>query len=106
MKDDFVLKFIFHLSYFIFATKVTPPKLCGDCGTQMDVNPGLFALPGLDPITNPDGTQGLNFNFSRGLPVTVYVCPSCGRFKFMSAILLNNIEGQQRETPARADKFE
>ena len=85
---------------------MTPPKLCGDCGTQMDVNPDLFALPGLDTVANPDGSAGLSFNLSRALPVTVYVCPSCGRFKFMSAILLNNIEGQQREIPARADKFE
>jgi hypothetical protein len=72
----------------------------------MDVNPDLFALLGLDSISNPDGSRGLNFNLSRALPVTVYVCPNCGRFKFMSAILLNNIEGLQREIPARADKFE
>jgi hypothetical protein len=72
----------------------------------MDVNPDLFALPGLDSTSNPDGSRGLNFNLSRALPVTVYVCPSCGRFKFMSAILLNNIEGHQRELPARPDKFE
>jgi hypothetical protein len=72
----------------------------------MDVNPDLFALPGLDPVANPDGSTGLSFNLSRALPVTAYVCPNCGRFKFMSAIVLNNIAGQQRETLARADKFE
>jgi hypothetical protein len=72
----------------------------------MEVNPDLYALAGLDSISNPDGTRGLNFNLSRALPVTVYVCANCGRFKFMSAILLNNIEGQQREIPVRADKFE
>ncbi len=72
----------------------------------MEVNPDLFALPGLDPVVNADGTSTLQFNFGRAVPVTAYVCPSCGRFKFMSAIVLNNIEGQQREIPARADKFE
>ena len=66
---------------------MTPPKLCGDCGTQMDVNPDLFALPGLDATAS-----GLQFNTGRALPVTVYICPNCGRFKFMSAIFLNNIE--------------
>ncbi len=74
---------------------MTPPKLCGDCGTQMDVNPDLFALPGLDPTAT-----GLAFNFARALPVTVYICPNCGRFKFMSAIFLNNIEAPG--TPALA----
>ncbi len=59
----------------------------------MDVNPDLYALPALDTISNPDGGTGLNFNFTRALPVTVYICPSCGRFKFMSALLLNNIAG-------------
>ena len=53
----------------------------------MEVNPDLFALPGLDATPN-----GLVFNTSRALPVTVYICPKCGRFKFMSAIMLNNIE--------------
>ncbi len=72
---------------------MTPPKLCGDCGTQMEVNADLFALPSLDPISNPGGGTTLNFNFSRALPVTVYICPNCGRFKFMSAIFLNTIEG-------------
>ena len=85
---------------------MAPAKLCGDCGTQMDLNPDLFALVGLDPAVNPDGSSGLSFNLTRALPVTAYVCPNCGRFKFMSAILLNNIEGQQREIPERADKFE
>ena len=66
---------------------MTPPKLCGDCGTQMDVNPDLFALPGLDPTP-----AGLGFNFGRALPVTVYICPNCGRFKFLSAIFLKNLE--------------
>ena len=66
---------------------MTPPKLCGDCGTQMEVNPDLFALPGLDATP-----KGLVFNTNRALPVTVYICPNCGRFKFMSAIFLNNIE--------------
>ena len=37
---------------------MTPPKLCGDCGAQTEVNPDLFALPGLDGalrITVGDG---------------------------------------------------
>jgi hypothetical protein len=72
----------------------------------MEVNSDLFALPGLDSVANANGTSGLQFNFSRALPVTVYICPNCGRFKFMSAIALNAIEGQQREEAARADKFE
>ncbi len=53
----------------------------------MDVNPDLFALPGMDATPT-----GLQFNLGRALPVTVYICPNCGRFKFMSAIFLNNIE--------------
>jgi hypothetical protein len=53
----------------------------------MEVNPDLFAMPGLDATPN-----GLVFNTNRALPVTVYICPNCGRFKFMSAIFLNNIE--------------
>jgi hypothetical protein len=53
----------------------------------MEVNPDLFALPGLDATP-----QGLQFNLTRALPVTVYICPKCGRFKFMSAILLKNVE--------------
>ncbi|HEX5316820.1 MAG TPA: hypothetical protein VFX22_09230 [Candidatus Kapabacteria bacterium] len=75
--------------------EMTPPKLCGDCGTQMDVNPDLFALPGLDPTPN-----GLTFNFTRALPATVYICPNCGRFKFISAIFLNNIEPASEPQPA------
>jgi hypothetical protein len=72
---------------------MTPPKLCGDCGTQMEVNPDLFALPGIDPTVSADGQPaGLQFNFTRALPVTVYICPSCGRFKFMSALMLGNVE--------------
>jgi len=61
----------------------------------MDVNPDLFALPGLDPTAN-----GLAFNFTRALPVTIYICPNCGRFKFMSAIFLNNIEAPATPAPA------
>jgi hypothetical protein len=80
---------------------MTPPKLCGDCGTQMEVNPDLFALPGLDATPN-----GLVFNTSRALPVTVYICPKCGRFKFMSAIMLNNVEevAPKQEMPQAAPK--
>jgi len=61
----------------------------------MEVNPDLFALPGLDPSPN-----GLAFNFTRALPVTVYICPNCGRFKFLSAIFLNNIESVPPPQPA------
>jgi len=61
----------------------------------MEVNADLFALPGIDPTPN-----GLAFNFTRALPVTVYICPSCGRFKFMSAIFLNNIEPVASPQPA------
>ena len=72
---------------------MTPPKLCGDCGTQMEVNPDLFALPGIDPMVSADGQPaGLQFNLTRALPVTVCICPSCGRFKFMSALMLGNVE--------------
>ena len=56
----------------------------------MEVNPDLFALPGMD-VTS----AGLSFNLGRALPVTVYVCPNCGRFKFMSAIFLGNIESPE-----------
>ena len=66
---------------------MTPPKVCGDCGTQMEANPDLFAIPAID-----ETPTGLQFNFSRALPVTAYVCPNCGRFKFMSAIHLKNVE--------------
>ena len=61
----------------------------------MEVNPDLFAMPGLDATPT-----GLVFNTARALPVTVYICPNCGRFKFMSAIFLNNIE-QVAEAPAQ-----
>ncbi len=62
----------------------------------MEVNPDLFALPGLDPTPT-----GLGFNFSRALPVTVYICPNCGRFKFISAIFLNNVEASRPEQPVK-----
>jgi hypothetical protein len=72
---------------------MTPPKMCGDCGTQMEVNPDLYAIPSIDHTLNAEGQPtGLQFNFSRALPVTAYVCPNCGRFKFMSAIFLKNVE--------------
>ena len=58
----------------------------------MEVNPDLFALPGLDVTMNADGSSGLQFNLARALPVTAYVCPSCGRFKFMSALMLGNVD--------------
>ena len=62
----------------------------------MEVNPDLFALPGLDATP-----KGLVFNTSRALPVTVYICPKCGRFKFMSAIMLGNVEPiEQPAAPA------
>ncbi len=67
----------------------------------MEVNPDLFALPGLDTVANADGqAAGLQFNFNRALPVTVYICPNCGRFKFISAIFLNNV---QLSTPAGSE---
>ncbi len=91
-EDDFRLPFDLS-SFTIHLCSMTPPKLCGDCGTQMEVNPDLFALPGLDAVASPDGlATGLQFNFNRALPVTVYICPNCGRFKFISAIFLNNVE--------------
>ena len=62
----------------------------------MEVNPDLFAFPGLDPTP-----QGLAFNFNRALPVTVYICPNCGRFKFLSAIFLGNVEAAQQEAALR-----
>jgi len=66
----------------------------------MEVNPDLFALPGIDATP-----KGLSFNLTRALPVTVYICPKCGRFKFMSAIFLKNVEAiapppQQVQQPA------
>jgi hypothetical protein len=77
---------------------MTPPKLCGDCGTQMEVNTELYAMPAIDQTLNADGQpSGLQFNFSRALPVTVYICPNCGRFKFMSAIFLKNVEIPQQQ---------
>ncbi len=85
---------------------MTPPKICGDCGTQMEVNPDLFALPGLDPITDENGNTSLRFNLGRALPVTAYVCPSCGRFKFLSAIVLGNIPGVPLPERAETTKFE
>jgi len=79
---------------------MTPPKLCGDCGTQMEVNPDLFAIPGLDAVAAADGQPAkLQFNLSRALPVTAYICPNCGRFKFMSAIMLGNVEIPQPPRP-------
>ena len=35
---------------------------------------------------------GYQFNTNRAVPVTVYICPNCGRFKFMSAMMLGNLE--------------
>jgi hypothetical protein len=66
---------------------MTPPKMCGDCGTQMEVNQELYAIPSIN-----ETPTGLQFNFSRALPVTAYVCPNCGRFKLMSAVFLKNVE--------------
>jgi hypothetical protein len=68
----------------------TPPKMCGDCGTQMEVMPDLYALPGFDKTE-----AGYQFNTNRAVPITVYICPSCGRFKFMSALMLGNLEPVQ-----------
>ena len=67
----------------------------------MEVNPDLFALPGLDPTP-----QGLAFNFNRALPVTVYICPNCGRFKFISAMFLGNLEMPQVPQPQVIEKTE
>ena len=62
----------------------------------MEVNPDLFAIPGLDQVAGADGQPAkLQFNLSRALPVTAYVCPNCGRFKFMSAIMLGYVEAMQ-----------
>ncbi len=58
----------------------------------MEVNPELFALPGLDVTP-----QGVQFNTSRALPVTTYICPKCGRFKFLSAAFLNNLQPKPPE---------
>ena len=60
-----------------------PAKLCGDCGSQMEAMPEVYAMPGLDRTE-----AGLVFNTNRAVPVTVYLCQKCGRFKFMSAALL------------------
>jgi hypothetical protein len=68
-----------------------PAKLCGDCGAQMDPMPEVYAMPGLDRTE-----QGLVFNSNRAVPVTVYLCPKCGRFKFMSAALLGNLNPEQK----------
>jgi hypothetical protein len=66
----------------------------------MEVNPDLFAIPGLDAVAGSDGQPAeLRFNLSRALPVTAYICPNCGRFKFMSAIMLGNVEAQQPSRP-------
>lgn len=63
-----------------------PPKLCGDCGTQMDPVEEVFGLVGMAPTP-----QGLVFNTNRAYPVTVYLCSNCGRLKLMSAALLGNL---------------
>ena len=68
-----------------------PAKLCGDCGTQMDPMPEVYALPGLDRTET-----GLSFNHNRAVPVTVYLCSKCGRFKFMSAAMLGNLNPEQQ----------
>jgi len=67
-----------------------PPKLCGDCGAQMEVNPDVFALPGLDRVPT-----GWAFNTNRAMPVTAYMCPNCGRFKFISAMFLGNLAPEE-----------
>ncbi len=66
----------------------TPPKLCGDCETQMDAMPDVYAMPRLDR----DGKGGWGFSLNRVIPITVYMCPSCGRLKFISAMSLGNLE--------------
>jgi hypothetical protein len=53
----------------------------------MEVMPDLYALPGFDKTD-----AGYQFNTNRAVPVTVYICPNCGRFKFMSAMMLGNLE--------------
>ena len=53
----------------------------------MEVMPDLYALPGFDRTDS-----GYQFNTNRAVPITVYICPSCGRFKFMSAMMLGNLE--------------
>ncbi len=64
----------------------TPPKMCGDCNTQMNVEPGLYALTGLERTP-----EGFAINANRALPVTAYLCPNCGRYKFISAMILGNL---------------
>jgi hypothetical protein len=53
----------------------------------MEVNTDVFALPGLDR-----SETGWVFNTNRAMPVTAYMCPNCGRFKFISAMFLGNLE--------------
>ena len=60
---------------------------------QMEANTDVFALPGLD--RTPDGWA---FNTNRALPVTIYMCPNCGRYKFISAMFLGNLEQDQGES--------
>jgi hypothetical protein len=76
-----------------------PPKLCGDCGTQMEPMPDLYAMPGLDKTE-----KGLSFNMNRAVPVTVYMCSKCGRFKFMSAALLGNLKPEAEQTLSEGQK--
>ena len=70
-----------------------PAKLCGDCGTQMEAMPEVYAMPGLGRTET-----GVAFNTNRALPVTVYLCPKCGRFKFMSAMALGNLAAESEES--------
>jgi hypothetical protein len=72
----------------------------------MEVNADLFALPGLEAGKDGNGNVTLQFNMSRALPVTVYICPNCGRFKFMSAIVLGNIPGLAPVERSETTKFE
>ena len=70
----------------------------------MEVNPDLFALPGLEANVSEDGKQTImQFNLGRAFPITVYVCPSCGRVKLMSAIFLGNVPGFA--PPEKAQSF-
>jgi len=77
----------------------TPPKLCGDCGNQMDPVDELFALMGMTHTPN-----GLAFNSNRAYPVTVYVCNNCGRLKMMSAALLGNLVPQEEAVMAMSQQ--
>jgi hypothetical protein len=63
----------------------------------MDVMPELYALPGMDSTPS-----GLQFNFNRAVPITVYICPGCGRFKFMSAMMLGNLTRPEAVESAQA----